>query len=334
MNAVKEATFYDPDESTNSATLSIPACDGKLVSSPWTGADALVMVGVYYLNIKIAKETIAEYLFQSWDDFDQLNIGTTHSSIYSPESVPSALDGTPNSNWANYPNTLRYGAYWHPDYEIPEEASLEIVAEDFKENKFRGYIGEFPLDTWIDEFHISKDGTKVHIRWTNVGESTVFTILRAEPGHTTAERVKVASIAAQNLENVDFEDELEHRGIYQYWLAFVDAFGAQREFGPYSVDSEGTPARVLLTIANNPTRSSRCTFQLSSVNDYPRLLQILDIQGRVIKEIRPSAELGESVIYWDRTNDTGAKVASGVYFVRVIGDRSSDLRKLVLIGGR
>jgi len=46
-------------------------------------------------------------------------------------------------------------------------------------------------------------------------------------------------------------------------------------------------------------------------------------------------EAGEHVLAWDGTADSGARAPGGVYFVRVVADGATAVRRAVLVtGGR
>jgi len=61
-------------------------------------------------------------------------------------------------------------------------------------------------------------------------------------------------------------------------------------------------------------------------------LKVYDILGRKVKRIHSGSQTaGPHVALWDGTNDHGAKVAGGVYLIRVDdGDHREALRAVLL----
>ncbi|MBU1320409.1 MAG: T9SS type A sorting domain-containing protein [candidate division Zixibacteria bacterium] len=60
-------------------------------------------------------------------------------------------------------------------------------------------------------------------------------------------------------------------------------------------------------------------------------VQIVNVQGQIVRTIDGSAAAGIVSVRWDGTNDGGAKVASGIYFYRATAGEYSETKKMVLL---
>lgn len=100
-----------------------------------------------------------------------------------------------------------------------------------------------------------------------------------------------------------------------------------------SVDdaSAGAP-RLFFGVSPNPVRD-RAFFRIRLPGPAPAGLEIFDIRGRLVRNIRlPRAGSGE--LYgaeWDRRDDGGRVVDSGVYFARVTGEREGPALRVVVL---
>ena len=62
------------------------------------------------------------------------------------------------------------------------------------------------------------------------------------------------------------------------------------------------------------------------------VLRIFDTAGRVVTTIRPaSTAAGFNSVTWDACDDTGRRVASGVYFCRLDALGTAQMRKMVVL---
>jgi len=77
----------------------------------------------------------------------------------------------------------------------------------------------------------------------------------------------------------------------------------------------------------------RIRFSMSE--DAPARVDIVDLQGRVVKSVFDApAKKGLNEATWDGRDAGGSYVASGVYFYRFRALDQDQSRKLVIVGGR
>src|SRR5262249_3664127 len=74
------------------------------------------------------------------------------------------------------------------------------------------------------------------------------------------------------------------------------------------------PAGPRLLVAPNPARTGM-SLMVETSHDGKQQLSILDAQGRVIRHLPGGVfAAGRRLVTWDRTTDSGAPAAPGVYF--------------------
>ena len=108
-----------------------------------------------------------------------------------------------------------------------------------------------------------------------------------------------------------------------------------REVVYTGVPGEPSVRTLLLGLAPNPFRAGTPgRIRFSMAEDAPGKLEILDLQGRLIKTVFDApAKKGPNEVTWDGRDATGASVGSGVYFYRFRALDQDQTRKLVVVGG-
>ena len=89
----------------------------------------------------------------------------------------------------------------------------------------------------------------------------------------------------------------------------------------------------LLSISPNPfSKLTNISFEVDSRQKSVVSIRMYDISGRLVKSFAslPSA-LGPMPITWDGTDDSGRRVSSGTYIVRITTDQGAINRTVVLI---
>jgi hypothetical protein len=119
-------------------------------------------------------------------------------------------------------------------------------------------------------------------------------------------------------------------GTYYYKLDVQDADGALREL--YR-GSAFVPARELVLEQNYPNPfnpSTTISFYLPE--DSGVRLEIFDINGRLIRRLADGAfPSGPHQQSWDGRNDSGERIATGVYIYRLTAEKRQLSRKMVLL---
>ncbi len=77
----------------------------------------------------------------------------------------------------------------------------------------------------------------------------------------------------------------------------------------------------------NPVRGA-CTFEFALEHAGPASLEVFDANGRRVRTlVHGTLEPGVHSVRWDRTDDDGAAVRPGTYFVRLAGPLGRESRR-------
>jgi len=91
------------------------------------------------------------------------------------------------------------------------------------------------------------------------------------------------------------------------------------------------PRRLELTAAPNPVRS-RTMLRLALPQESRVRLTVHDVTGRVVRLLADETfKPGVHVLNWDRRDDTGLSVASGIYLFRLEAGAGRLSRKAVVL---
>ncbi len=119
-----------------------------------------------------------------------------------------------------------------------------------------------------------------------------------------------------------------------YWLRLTDADGVHSWYGPVSVDKAG-PFTARLSIEavwpNPATHSTTIRFSVP-MNETARL-DVYDLRGRLVRRLRQDiGGSGTLETVWDARDDSGARVASGTYFLRLSSENRVVTEKAIVLG--
>jgi hypothetical protein len=80
----------------------------------------------------------------------------------------------------------------------------------------------------------------------------------------------------------------------------------------------------------NPFRSGTL---VSYVMPYPTetTIRVYDVTGKAVRRLHSGVLDGSGSLYWDGTDDAGAKLAGGLYFVRITAPGFTKTAKVVLL---
>ncbi len=106
------------------------------------------------------------------------------------------------------------------------------------------------------------------------------------------------------------------------------------EYGNPTLTGVGeTPSPAALLVGNTPNPFNHTTdvaYRVSSTA--PVELHVYDAAGRLVKDLHDGpASPGPHIANWDGTDESGRRVASGVYFCRLVASGVTQTRKMVVI---
>lgn len=116
-------------------------------------------------------------------------------------------------------------------------------------------------------------------------------------------------------------------------LTLVDGDASSYDGYPVAISGLGKPVPSGFAVSQNVPNpfnpSTRITLSLPAASNYT--LTIYNVAGQVVKSFTGHGDAGDVTITWDGTDNTGAKVASGIYFYKGVAGNSSDTKKMVLM---
>lgn len=184
-------------------------------------------------------------------------------------------------------------------------------------------------------FAVLADDDRAVLRWTvgSLAEVAGFNVYRATDERGEYARVNPEPIAAQSPGS--YEDAgLWPETTFWYEVRALHANGTEEVVAgsPASVTTPGTLVLALYPPRPNPGAGPR-TIQFD-IPDHvgPVHLALYNVRGQRVRTlVDGSVERGRRESVWDGTNDAGADVATGVYFVRLVVDGRALTEKTLVI---
>jgi YVTN family beta-propeller protein len=192
-----------------------------------------------------------------------------------------------------------------------------------------------PVPTRLKTFDITLEDGAAVLRWETGVELGMegFAIVRSESElgvyrEVTAETIRASGEVTGG--RYEFRDEsVTANRTYWYKLQEITTDGLGSEFGPYSVVyklSYGLEANVPNPF--NPTT----TIKYALAADGPVSLTIYDVRGSRVRELVNERQRADVYrVVWDGSNDNGERVASGMYFYRLVAGPFTQTKKMMLL---
>jgi len=245
-----------------------------------------------------------------------------------------------NDEWLtiahDIPNTGSF--VWNVPRDYYPDASLRItlVSKDKKQGEsIVPFMIEIPVPTRLKSFDVAmEDGTAV-LRWETSYESGMqgYDVVRAEHEQgrydaVTQEMVRASGSTSGGV--YEYRDEtVSANRTYWYKLREVSDDGLGAEYGPYSVTYR-VSNQLDQNVPNpfNPTT----VIKYGIASDNQVSLLIYDVAGRKVRTLVNERQRADVYrITWDGSNDAGQRVASGVYFYKLVAGKYSQTKKMVLL---
>jgi hypothetical protein len=178
------------------------------------------------------------------------------------------------------------------------------------------------------------DGDAV-VQWETNFEDGVsgFQVARAEAEDGIFANVTkelIASHGAVAGSSYQFRDNsIRPNRTYWYKLVEVTSDGEGTEFGPYSVSF-----RVTNTLEQNMPNpfNPMTTIKYSIAQDTDVSLMVYDVSGQRVRTLVDNHQRADVYkVTWDGINDSGQRVASGMYFYKLVAGKFVQTRKMVLL---
>ena len=192
-----------------------------------------------------------------------------------------------------------------------------------------------PVPTRLKTFDIALEDGAAVLRWETGVELGMegFSIVRSESEtgvyrELTTETIRASGEATGG--RYEWRDEsVTANRTYWYKLQEVTTDGLGAEFGPYSVVyklSYGLEQNMPNPF--NPTT----TIKYALAADGPVRLTIYDVRGARVRELVNGTQRADVYrVMWDGSNDNGERVASGMYFYKLVAGRFTQTKKMLLL---
>jgi len=183
------------------------------------------------------------------------------------------------------------------------------------------------------------------LQWVTQSETSVsgYYIFRSYANSLNiAERINAfipATNTSQEASYVFVDSEALPGYTWYYWLQHIEMNGESEFHGPVSVHlingSTILPTIPLATslqqIYPNPFNpQTTISYGLAKASNLE--LIIMNGKGQVVRHLYSGQKnAGNYMIRWDGLNDNGSAVTSGVYYIRMVAEKFSSVRKLVLM---
>lgn len=171
------------------------------------------------------------------------------------------------------------------------------------------------------------EGVRLTWRLVSDGEEPRLRLYRREPRGPEV-TLNLAEVSRRTMQYLD--TEVQPGKVYEYALAVVQSDGSE-------VRSRSVAARVrdlALSLRQNEPNpfdpSTRIGFDLPAAADVR--IRIHDVRGRLVRRLVLRRETpGRHAVLWDGTDDSGQRLASGLYFCRLEAGGDLRLRRMLLL---
>lgn len=314
-------------EKVSSVSLSI---DGKFL---YTTSDQLNVIALFSVNVNTGLLTFVEMYKNGMDGIEGMD-GTIHCIMHPSGKVGFAVSYTSHSITAFKQNEVTgklifYKSYINGGYGNAnmEEPSFALISGDgnhlYITSSEGNSIGSFRiLNAPVVPVGLTAvlDDAKVQLSWTlNTGTLITYDLYR-----NTSIDVTTASYLGNTSLN-SFEDSDVDQGLtYYYWIMAKNSGGHESGLSagisidiPLSTGVKSYSNDKYVTISPNPSEG---VFKVEFMDIYNTNLEIRNTQGKLIDTVLVD---GNSV-YIDLTS-----YPSGLYFIRVLGEKSFQPIKFV-----
>ncbi|NNF07009.1 MAG: T9SS type A sorting domain-containing protein, partial [Candidatus Eisenbacteria bacterium] len=148
-------------------------------------------------------------------------------------------------------------------------------------------------------------------------------------GATEETRVQVSDRLFSGQSRYEFPDATAPAERTNYWLAEISRTGQTSWHGPVVLEAASFGVGVTLHAQPNPFGSSASISFALEDPGFARV-SVLGIQGRQVKTLLQGMQpAGSRTLQWDGSNENGARVAPGVYFLKLETQETVRTQKIV-----
>ncbi len=197
------------------------------------------------------------------------------------------------------------------------------------------FVIEMPVPTQLASIGVTMESGAAVMRWATTLESQMqgFHVVRSESENGRYDIITKDMIPASGASTggkYEYRDDsVAANRTYWYKLQEVSDNGLGAEYGPYSVTYRVTN-KLEQNVPNpfNPTT----VIAYSIAADEQVNLTIYDVGGRKVRTLVNQRQRADAYKFtWDGSNEAGQRVASGVYFYKLVAGKFTQTKKMVLL---
>ena len=200
-------------------------------------------------------------------------------------------------------------------------------------------LGDVSLPVQMSNIEAESTVDGIMLTWETASEvnSLGFHVWRSDAKDGDYERITTSLIAGQGNSSAgavySFTDRnYEGNATYYYRIEQVDADGGSEMFSAIEVTALFIPTEYALSqnYPNPFNPMTTFTYDVPEVSDVT--IKVYSLLGKEVRTIYSKQQMpGRYTQTWDGTDNTGRKLASGVYFLRMQAGSFSKLHKMTLI---
>jgi hypothetical protein len=297
------------------------ASNGTVASNGWVIDD--IMISSYYITPGLVTGTVT---LATTDNLTSVKIATDDHMVANPDSSGTYKMYLPQGLYSLTASLPYYSSQVSPSFSLNNAESsynydftLEFLANPTELNLTIASGDSIVYLTWVEPAHGTYPvlGYKVY-RQFGVHPYTLV-------GQTTA---------------TAYNEQLYEEGTYHYYVQAVYEIGAGAQSDivavlyPYVGNNENvTEVFVNSLQANYPNPFSKLTnIAFSTAKAGPVSMKIYNTKGQLVKTIANEAKAaGKYNLVWNGLDNSGNRVASGLYFYRMESKDYSKTRKMMLM---
>jgi hypothetical protein len=306
----------------------------------------------FYLNFN--SSALSSPVLQSDGQWDgDHNAGYDQNAVFAGVGIVGyeiVLNGTPTYQIPDSPTllgTIRFtidntslnsGISWRTGSPFPCEVNDVSDADITSDGTFTN-PGDFSLPVQMSSIEGESTVDGIELRWETASEvgSAGFHVWRSETADGDYERITTSLIPGQGNSSsgatYNFTDKnYEGNATYYYRIEQVDADGGSEMFSAIEVTALFIPTEYVLSqnYPNPFNPSTTFTYDVPEVSDVT--IRVYSLLGKEVRTLYSKQQMpGRYTEVWDGTDNSGRKLASGVYFLRMQAGSFSKLRKMTLI---
>jgi len=286
-----------------------------------------------------------EYIALQWDEIDPDNgdfglyeAGTSGGGFGNADNIIDYVRWGPDESEADRQNVAVDAGIWTDgDFVeaaqeggtiafLGDDAAANDDPADWDEGNPTPAAGNVILPVELTSFEAVLDGTAAVLTWTTASETNNagFAVQHRTDGSFQQVGYRDGAGTTTEAQHYRFRLPGLSAGTHAFRLKQVDLDGSV-EFSPTVTVT--VPARTVSSLRPNPTTGT-ARFQLSVRRDQAVTVDLYDALGRHVRTVFDGA------VASGRTRDIsvdGAALSSGVYLVRIAGERFIDTRRFVVV---